>query len=370
MRAVAGVLVMLLAAGCAGKLFYLPGPGAPAREWTQAGGGPEGRAFASGAPDAPLRLLWQQSLGAAPVGSPLVEGQLVLQLSAGPSLLAFDRYSGRLLGRRSLNAPVSAAPVLLGTMLVLGEAGPKPALRGYERRENKVRWTYEGLAGASLTGRGDTVVAALNSGEVVALEAATGQRWWQARLAAPLWAAPALGVDAVFVGDGIGGLVALELAGGRQRWHRDLGGVLRAVVVGEDWVYVATAAGAVLACSAATGEVAWRTELRVLPTAGMALSGGVLVLGAADRSVYGLDIQTGAPRWQFKTQGVVSGAPGVGGTTIYVGSSEGYLYAVERDSGRLAWKYQLDGPALLPVALGEGLVAVATEERTLYVFGR
>lgn len=370
MRAVAALLAVLLAAGCAGKLFYLPGPGAPAREWTQAGGGPEGRAQAPGAPDAPLRLLWQQSLGAAPVGGPLVEGQLVLQLSAGPSLLAFDRYSGRLLGRRGLGAPVSAAPVLLGAMLVLAEAGPKPALRGYERRENKVRWTYEGLAGASLTGRGDTLVAALNSGEVVALEATTGRRWWQSRLAGPLWAAPALGAEVVYVGDGTGGLAALELAGGRQCWRQDLGGPLRAVVVGEDLVYAATAAGAVLACSAATGEVAWRTELRVLPTAGMALSGGLLVLGAADHRVYGLDAQTGKERWQFQTQGVVSGAPGAGGATIYVGSSEGYLYAVARDSGRLAWKYQLDGPALLPVALGEGLVAVATEERTLYVFGR
>jgi glucose dehydrogenase len=369
MRRAALLLGLLLGAGCAGKLFYLPGPGGSAPEWTQAGGGPEGRAQVSGAPDAPLRLLWQQSLGAAPVGSPLVEGKLVLQVSAGPALLAFDRYSGQLLGRRGLDAPVSAAPALLGTMLVLGQAGPKPALRGYERRENQVRWTCAGLAVAALTGRGDTVVAVLNAGEVVALAAATGQRLWQHKLKAPLWAAPALGGDAVFVGEG-SGLAALELAGGRPRWQQDLGGALRAVVAGEEQVFALTASGAVLACSAATGAVAWRTELQLLPAPGMALSGGVLVLGGADRSLRGLDAQTGAERWQFKTQGVVSGAPGMGGKTVYVGSSGGYLYAVERDSGRLAWKYQLDGPALLPVALGEGLVAVATEEKTLYVFGR
>jgi outer membrane protein assembly factor BamB len=363
-------LGVLLAAGCGGKLFYLPGPGFPLPEWTQARGGPEGRARVPGAPEPPLRLLWQQSLGAAPVGGPLVEGGLVLQLSAGPALLAFDRYSGQLLGRRGLAAQGCAAPALLGSMLVLGEAGPKPALRGYERRENQVRWSRGGLACAPLVGRGDTLVAALVSGEVLALSAAAGQVRWQGRLAGPLWAAPALGGDAVYLGDGTGGLVALEMAGGGQRWRRELGGMVRALAVEGEWVYAATAAGAVAACSTATGGLRWRAELGALPTSGMALGSGVLVLGAADRRVCALDQGTGGLRWQFWTQGAVSGAPAVGRGTVYAGSSEGYLYALDEDSGRLAWKYQLDGPSLLPVALGEGLVAVATEERTLYVFGR
>ena len=361
---------MLLTAGCAGKLFYLPLPGGTAVEWSQWGGGPEGRARVLGAPDAPLRLLWQQSLGAAPVGSPLVEGELILQLSAGPSLLAFDRYRGQRLGRRGLDAQVSAAGVLLGSRLVMGEAGPKPVLRSYERWENKVAWTYKGLACAPLTGRGDTLLAALNSGMVVALDGATGKCLWQVQLGGPLWAAPALGADAVFVGDGGQGLVALELAGGTQRWQQDLGAPLRAVVVGEGLVYAATARGTVLACSADSGSVRWRTELKVLPAAGMALVGGVLALGAADCSLYGVEAQTGQLRWQFSTEGVVSGAPAGSAGVFYAGSSGGYLYAVERETGRLAWKYQLDGPALQPVALGEGLVAVATEEGTLYVFGK
>ncbi|MBI2502917.1 MAG: PQQ-binding-like beta-propeller repeat protein [Candidatus Latescibacteria bacterium] len=370
MRPFAAVLALLLVAGCAGKLFYLPAPGKQEGGWSQFGGSPEGCAFAPGAPEAPLRLQWQQSLGAAPVGSPLVEGQLVLQLSAGPSLLAFDRYSGQRLGRRGLNAPVSAAGVLLGTRLVVGEAGPKPALRSYERQGNQVAWTYKGLACAPLAGRGDTLVAALNSGEVLALGSAAGQRLWRVQLGGPLWAAPALGTDAVFVGDGGKGLVALELAGGRQRWQRDLGAGLRSVATGGGLVYAVTATGTVLACSADSGQVRWRVELKVLPAAGMALAGGVLALGAADHLIYGLDAQTGQVRWQFETRGVVCGAPAAGKGTIYAGSSEGYLYAVERDSGRLAWKYQLDGPALQPVALGEGLVVVATEEGTLYVFGK
>ncbi|MCC7264996.1 MAG: PQQ-like beta-propeller repeat protein [Candidatus Latescibacteria bacterium] len=369
MRAAWVVGLALLAAGCAGRLFYLPDPDGRAA-WSQTGGGPAALAFCAAAPAPPLQLRWQQKLSAAPLGGGLVDGGLLLQVTAGPTLLAFDRASGRVLGRRGLSAPQSAAGVLLGPLLVVGEAGPKPALRAYDRRANRVRWSHAGLVRAPLCGRGDTVVAALNAGQVVALAAGTGKVLWQASLAGPLWTGLALGPDAVYTGDGEGRLVALDLATGAQRWALDLGGVLRALAVQDSVVYAATTLGEVLACEAATGQRLWTRALGALPTAGMALVGERLVLGAADHQVYGLDRRTGERRWQFATRGVVSGAPGAAGATVYVGSSEGFLYALEPDTGRLAWKYQLDGPALMPVALAPDLVAVATEEKTLYVFGR
>jgi len=357
------------AVGCGGKLLYLPLAGGEA-EWSQRGGGPTGQGRSLRAPDPPLRLLWQQSLRAAPVGGPLVEGGLILQLSAGPSLLAFDRQVGRPVGRRGLSAPPSAAPVLAGSLRVGGEAGPKPALRAYERREHRVVWIYPGLALAPLAGRGDTVVVAMNAGEVVALAAATGQRLWRARMEGPLWTGPVLAGDATYTEDGKGGLTALDLGSGSRRWTLDLGGPLRGLAADDSLIYVATAAGSVLACKGTTGAVVWRRELGVLPAPGLALAGGVLVLGAADRSVRGLDLADGALRWQFTAQGVIGSPPVASGGAVYAAGSEGYLYALDPESGRLQWKYQLDGPALQPLALGEGVVGAVTEERTLYVFGR
>ncbi len=365
MRPVWVLVLAAMAVGCGGKMLYLPGPGAPFT-WSQA----QGKAQLANAPEPPLRLLWQQSLSAGPLGGPLVDGLLLLQTTAGPTLLAFDRQNGRPLGRRGLSAPQSAAPVVLGSLIAVGEAGPKPALRAYDRGQNRVRWSYPGLACAPLAGRADTVVAALNAGEVVALAARTGERLWHTKLDGPLWVGPVLAGDALYGGDGAAGLVALELDSGTRRWTRDLGGPLRALATADSAVYAATASGSVLACRAATGEVLWRAELGSLPAAGVALAGGVLVLGAADRNVYGLDLLSGERRWQYTTEGVVRSAPAATASTVYVGSSEGHLYALAAGTGRLVWKYQLDGPVLLPVALGAELVAVTTEERTLYVFGR
>ena len=101
----------------------------------------------------------------------------------------------------------------------------------------------------------------------------------------------------------------------------------------------------------------------------LALAAGVLVVGCADRYLYGLDAATGAVRWTFATGGVVRSSPAATDHTAYSASSDGYLYAVDLQDGHLLWKYRLDGPVLAPVALGDEVV-VATEKRTLYVFGR
>jgi hypothetical protein len=89
----------LLAVGCAGRLFYLPDPDGLAA-WSQSGGGPAALGFCAAAPAPPLQLRWQQKLSAAPLGGALVDGGLLLQVTAGPTLLAFDCSNGRVLRRR------------------------------------------------------------------------------------------------------------------------------------------------------------------------------------------------------------------------------------------------------------------------------
>tara|TARA_B100000941_G_scaffold252668_1_gene199904 strand:- start:180 stop:467 length:288 start_codon:yes stop_codon:yes gene_type:complete len=94
------------------------------------------------------------------------------------------------------------------------------------------------------------------------------------------------------------------------------------------------------------------------------------VIGCVDRHIYGLDAATGDERWRFATEGVVRSSPQVTDQTAYAASSDGYLYALALNDGRLLWKFRLDGPVLAPVSLGDGVVSVASEKQTLYMFGR
>jgi len=365
-----GILgALLLLVGCGAKVFFLPGESDS--EWGQAGRLADGRAFLGTGPRPPLQLLWEQQLDAPPVGSALFSGGLVLQLTTAPSLYAFDRDRGQRLGKRGFDADVCAPPVLVGRMLVFSTLGRDAALQGFDRQTQKMRWSLAGVFCAPLVARGDTLVAAGEEGIVRALAAGTGEELWQARIGGRVRAAPSAGGRRVYVGAADGTVVALAAGTGEELWRRRLeeGGRTRPAA-DQDRIFAGTAAGRVVAFDPASGEMLWRTSLDARPGPGLALGPQILAVGTVDRRVYGLDPETGSVRWAFETEGVVRGTPAATRETIFCGSSDGYLYALESASGRLQWKYRLDGPAITDVALGEGMVVIASENRTLYVFGR
>ena len=362
---------LLAAAGCGDKVFYLPGAGTGVGAWPQEGRTPDGRAFAEQNMDPPLQLLWQQELDAAPLGGMLFTDHLVLQLTAAPTLYAFDRRSGKPLGKRGTDIQICTSPALVGEVLIYAELGRKPGLRAFDCRTGKVRWRYAGAVCAPLVARRDTVVVAGESGKLSALRVGDGQELWCQQTGALLRTAPALAGDQLYLGAADGSCRAFGLGSGAERWSHALeGGVRTRVVAGRDRVFVGTAAGVVYAIDAGSGDLVWKTPLGTLPAPGMALTPDVLVVGGADRRIYGLESASGAVRWRFETGGVVRAAPAAAAGTVFCGSSDGHLYALETATGRLQWKYRLDGAATSPVALGRDMVGISSENQTAYVFGR
>lgn len=353
-------LGLLLLAGCGEKVFYLGEAGTDA-----------GRGLSAVGPEPPLQLLWQRKMDGPPIGGVLFAGSLALQLTTSPSLHAFDRYSGSSLGKQGYDEALCGPGVLSGKMLFLGELGDEAGLRALDRRTLAERWRQRGVFCRTPVVRGDTLVAAGEDSALWALDATKGSQLWRTVLDGRMRVGPALSGDLVYVGTAKGTLVALEMASGQQRWSVELGEALRSrpLALGSK-LWVATASGRIVALRADTGAVIWERGLGSLLTQGLALGAGVLVAGCVDRYFYGLDAETGEVRWSFATEGVVRSSPVVTAQTVYCASSDGHLYALELASGRMLWKYRLDGPVLTPVTLGEGVIGVATEERTLYVFGR
>ena len=132
-------------------------------------------------------------------------------------------------------------------------------------------------------------------------------------------------------------------------------------------MFVALREGGLVAVGLTDGAVIW--DIR--QPEGRRLAGGDGLLFLETRDILRcLDAATGVERWRFATEGVVRSSPQVTDQTAYAASSDGHLYALALDGGRLLWKFRLDGPVLAPLALGDGVVGVASEKRTLYVFGR
>ena len=319
----------------------------------------------------PLQLLWTHKMDGSPLGGALFAGDLILQLTTESTLYALDRRNGVLLGKHGYGKMACASGQLAGELYALGVLGRKPGLQVLDRRTATERWRHEGTFCQVPVVRGDTLIAIDDEGEVQALHLADGHLLWRAELGGLARTGLALSDDLAVAGTASGDLVALSAATGKERWRTSLGEAIRSQPVpAGGQVVTATASGRVLAARRDSGRVVWERALGALPTAELALAAGVLVVGCADRHIYGLDAATGAVRWTFATEGVVRSSPAATDHTAYGASSDGHLYALDLQDGHLLWKYRLDGPALAPVSLGAEVVAVATEKRILYVFGR
>ena len=61
----------------------------------------------------------------------------------------------------------------------------------------------------------------------------------------------------------------------------------------------------------------------------------ILVVGASDRKLYGIEIDNGVVLWEYETQGVVTGAPLINDGIVYFSSSDEQIYAIKIESGKL-----------------------------------
>lgn len=77
----------------------------------------------------------------------------------------------------------------------------------------------------------DAVYAVVMTGQVFAIDPASGAIRWQTDLQAPVWTTPAVAHGRLFIGQSDGGMVALDVADGRQVWRRDFETVVKAPAV-------------------------------------------------------------------------------------------------------------------------------------------
>lgn len=322
-------------------------------------------------PDPPLSLLWERKLDAAPMGRVLNADPLVLQMSTGASLYAFDPYSGDKLGKKTFDRGICGPPALVGDVVLLGSQGKEAALLAWDRRLEDTRWKQAGTFCLPPVVRGDTLFVSSEHGLIRAVNFSTGALLWERNLEVLVRAAPVLRGNRLIVGDGKGVIRGLRLRDGQEAWRDSVdSGVRVRPLVGSEHIWLGTAAGQIAALDGTTGVLQWQVDVGGLPSGEMALTEGMLAVGSADRSVYGIEASTGSVRWTYATEGVVRGSPVAGKSVFYIGSSDGYLYALDASGGDLLWKFRLDGAVIEGVSwVGETLV-VMTEKKILYAFGR
>ena len=297
--------------GYTGTAGPLPGP-VVNEDWTQTNGRASHASGHLAGPSAPTPA-WRADAGsgggsgARLTGAPIVTGGRVYTLDAASQLGAFDAGSGASVWRTSL------APG--------GEVGG-------------------GGFGGGLASDGRFIYATTGFGEILAVDATSGQIVWRQRAGAPFRAAPA-------VSDGT--------------------------------VVAVTRNNRAMALSARTGEVVWRidgisSDAGLLGGASPALSGDLAVVPFGSGEIIGAQLSTGRRVWSAVLGGArrglarsaipdVTGDPVIAGRAVVAANQSGRTVAVDGQTGARGWTRSVG--AVGPIWAAGASVFMVTDDSAL-----
>ena len=205
---------------------------------------------------------------------------------------------------------------------------------------------------------GDLVIVAVTDraagdhGGLVAVDLATGHERWRVRTDVPVTAAPAIDGDTVIATRSDGMLIAYGLADGAERWRYAIAdhlasnaGTLWAPPAIADHVVYAGVPGRFAAVDVATGEAVWSVDRTPpdpwLGSLAAAAIANDLVLAAFDRDsgVVARSASDGSLRWQLggRAATAVNAAPVIAGDTAYICNAYGDVTAVSVETGAIRW---------------------------------
>jgi len=227
------------------------------------------------------------------------------------------------------------------------------------------RFMTDGDVVSSPTVLGQVVYVGSGDGHLYALDRATGTRKWVFDAHNPIFSSPAVGGGAVFFGTRDGQYFAVDAATGKQRWAFTTGRLLAwpwghesgdvytsSPAFDQGTVFFGAGDGRVYAVNAATGKEKWHAQTEGRVRASPAVDAPRVYVGSADGRVYAFDRATGALKWKFETEGVrlnsgdsgfdrrtVQASPAVANGTVFVGARDGWIYALDAERGTEKWRF-------------------------------
>ena len=249
-----------------------------------------------------------------------------------------------------LEAPARSAPTATGgKVYVVTQTNVVVALNQTDGSEV---WTYRGipesagiLSAASPAVSGSTLVVPYSSGEIVALDAETGEARWADAVSrsyrtlavsglSDIAASPVIDGGTVFATGVAGRTIAVGLSKGTRIWEQNVGSAHTPVVT-PSAVYIVDLSDRVVAMDRKTGAVMWATQLPVVRT----------------KKKY--------TNWV---------GPVLAGGALWAVSNDGKIAAVAAGTGEVISNRDLGGPGYLPPVAASGKLVVVTGKGELAAF--
>ncbi|RBI64226.1 Pyrrolo-quinoline quinone [halophilic archaeon] len=263
------------------------------------------------------------------VGPTAVTGEAVYVGDRDGVLHALDASSGVELWRFETDAGVDVAPVPVGDDVYVASRDGRVSVLDAANGDRRRSFRTVARAVSSLTVADDAVYVTGLDGGLYAHEF-DGTERFRFRPSLAVAAAPAVVDGVAYVGTVDGDRVfAVDAATGDAYWeHRTGAGVWSSPVFAGDAVYATSTDGSAYALDARTGSVRWRVATDARIWGRPAVTDEAVYVANDDGLTFAFDRATGRTRWRFLAQDGVVAGPAVGRHAAYVGDVSGTVSAI------------------------------------------
>lgn len=285
-------------------------------------------------------------------GGLAADGSTIFATTGFGEVLAVSASSGEIIWRYKASAPFRAAPAVEGGAVVAVTRDNRGiALRA---QSGELVWRIDGISGsAGLLGgaspalRGRLAVLPFASGEVIGADTLSGRTRWSAVLGgarrglarasiSDVTGAPVIVGRAVVAANQSGRIVAIDGQTGRRGWTRSVGSTGPLWAAGQS-IYLVSDDSAVMRLATQSGQTVWRTQLPAFEDEEdredpIAYSGPVLVAGrllvtSSLGELLSFDAQTGDALGAVDLADGTTRGVAVANGTVYVLTEDGTLEA-------------------------------------------
>ena len=194
------------------------------------------------------------------------------------------------------------------------------------------RWEVDlpGVAMGTPAVVGDLIYVSTDGGEIVALEASSGDTKWERDIGSPSDSAPTVAGDLVYVGTRDHRVLALNGASGLPVWERNVGNiVLGSPIVSNGSLYIGSTNGKLEALDAATGAMRWSAEANGWVVSHPVTDGSVVAAASLGERFITADPETGRRRLVFYSGTPVAGGPVMADGRAFFVTNRGGVWAVD-----------------------------------------
>jgi len=296
------------------------------------------------------RQLWTANVIHEREKEPVISGGIaqdggVLYVTSGYNeALALNPEDGSIYWRAKISAPSRAAPTIKNGRVFITTLGNN--VIALDAKDGKTLWEHEGisettglLGAASPAVDDNIVIAALSSGDLLALRADTGAVLWEDNLSnslrfgrttsglSDIRGYPVIFGDAVIAISYGGKIVVIDKKTGRRKWQQEISGAETPWVSGNS-VYLINSDHQLLGINMISGEILWITDLPkyqnpkkredLISWTGPLMASGRLMVFGNNGSVIEYNPTTGESLTQWQHKSSIQLPPVIANGALYI----------------------------------------------------